>query len=192
MSWCVKAMPLIHFADIKQESWYRLSGYPKDRTLHPKFKFMELVYPLDEGKVMDAWNRISAGFQISFEMRWKPQPPGPGEEAPTDGQWVLSTCVPAMDEDGKLISISGCTTDISAQKRVEQDALRRAEALERARASEREASRANEQFRRMNTIIAEIDVGVFEYNADGRLAHANVSRLHRYLVVMQPPTDLLV
>ena len=65
----------------------------------------------------------------------------PNGEEDLEGQWVLAACVPTRDEYGEVTSVSGCLTDIAAQKRSEQDALRRAEALERARASEQRFSR---------------------------------------------------
>lgn len=59
---------------------------------------------------------------------------GDGSEDP--GPWVLAACMPVADESGRIITISGCITNISAQKRNEQDAQAKASALERARASE--------------------------------------------------------
>lgn len=85
-------------------------------------------------------------------MRWK-NPDRP------EGRWVLAVCLPVVDDEGKIISIcmsgfeplciswyrqelhangstAGCTTDIDAQKRVENDTIKALQALERASASE--------------------------------------------------------
>lgn len=136
---------------------------------------MDCVYEADRPTVMAAWNKLINHCSVTFEMRWKTKPPAPGEEPPVDGQWILSSCYPMTDDDGRLIAISGCTTDIAPQKRIVQDALRRAEALERARASEREASRATTKLNRITQLTDVVDVGLFEYDVDGSLLHANVS-----------------
>lgn len=151
------------------DAWYELSGHPRPAEMHTDFSFMDCVYPPDRELVANTWTRIAQGNAVRFEMRWKSKPSAPGQEPPVDGQWVLSSCFPVMDENGKLIAISGCTTNIGPQKNVVADALRRAEALERARASEREANRANERYQRMTQLIDEISVGVFEYDMEGRL-----------------------
>lgn len=151
------------------DAWYELSGHPRPAEMHTEFSFMDCVYPPDRELVAGTCPRIAQGNSVTFEMRWNPKPAASGQEPPLDGQWVLSSCFPVMDENGKLMAISGCTTNISPQKNVVADALRRAEALERARASEREANRANERYQRMTQLIDEISVGVFEYDMEGRL-----------------------
>lgn len=124
------------------ESWYRLSLHPRENETHSDFSFMDLVYPPDGPLVLSQWNKLAQGIPVTFEMRWKGQnyreaTDGDGIE---DAQWVLSACVPIMDEQGNLVSIAGNTIDINAQKRVQEQALQRAEALELARASERKFS----------------------------------------------------
>lgn len=60
-------------------------------------------------------------------MRWKaPKHPCPDDPDLTeDFQWVLSACVPVVDDAGKLISIAGNTIDVSAQKRIQEVQRRR-------------------------------------------------------------------
>jgi PAS domain S-box-containing protein len=103
------------------------------------FSFVDLVYPADVDNVMLQWNRLTQGTPVTFEMRWKGRTyqESQGRDDDEDAQWVLSACVPILDEDGVLMSIAGNTIDINAQKRVHKQALQRAEALEQARASER-------------------------------------------------------
>lgn len=141
--------------------------------MHKEFSFLDCVYEDDVPLVIDTWNSISKGNQVTFEMRWKAKQSGPVEEPPEDGQWVLSSCIPVYGPDGNIIAISGCTTNIGPQKRSVRDAVKRAEALERARASEEQASLANERFQRMTKAVDLIDVGVFEYHPDGTLVSAN-------------------
>ncbi|KAI9164135.1 Hybrid signal transduction histidine kinase K [Paramyrothecium foliicola] len=124
------------------ESWYRLSHHPREEDAHTDFSFMDLVYPDDKPLVMSQWNKLSQGVPVTFEMRWKaPRRNKNGEENEEEAQWVLSACVPIMDDENNLVSIAGNTIDINAQKSVQREALRRAEALERARASEQKFAR---------------------------------------------------
>jgi PAS domain S-box-containing protein len=85
---------------------------------------------------MSAWNNLSQGKSITFEMRWKPRT-GTNDAA----QWVLSSCVPVFDDDKNLISIAGNTIDINAQKKSQEAAQSRVEALEQARVAEMRFSR---------------------------------------------------
>lgn len=92
---------------------------------------MDLVYPDDQALVMSMWNSLVSGFPVTFEMRWK------SPATSTDSaQWILSACVPVLDENGNLISIAGNTIDINAQKKSQEVAQARVEALEQARLSE--------------------------------------------------------
>ncbi|CAO2652791.1 Nn.00g022020.m01.CDS01 [Neocucurbitaria sp. VM-36] len=113
------------------EAWYRLSSHPKDLPSHVDFSFMDLVYPGDQAIVMSMWNALAEGHPVTFEMRWKPRA-GTNDSA----QWVLSACVPVLDDEGNLISIAGNTIDINAQKKSQEAAQAQVEALERARLSE--------------------------------------------------------
>ncbi|KAJ8112319.1 hypothetical protein OPT61_g5287 [Boeremia exigua] len=118
------------------KAWYRLSSHPRNLPAHVEFSFMDLVYPDDQALVMSMWNTLACGNTVTFEMRWK-APPGSEESA----QWVLSACVPVFDDEGNLISIAGNTIDIMAQKKSQEAAQARVEALERARISEQKFAR---------------------------------------------------
>ncbi|KAF2121178.1 hypothetical protein BDV96DRAFT_594405 [Lophiotrema nucula] len=117
------------------EAWYRLSSHPRELPAHSDFSFMDLVYPDDTAIVMSAWNTLVQGKPVTFEMRWKARP-GTDDVA----QWVLSSCLPVY-EDGNLFSIAGNTIDINAQKKSQEAAVARVEALEMARSSERKFAR---------------------------------------------------
>ncbi|KAH0025304.1 putative histidine kinase HHK19p, partial [Aureobasidium melanogenum] len=111
------------------ESWYRLSTVPRQNEPVPAFSWLESVYDEDKDLVMSHWHSMLQGKPVTYQMRWK-HPDRP------EGRWILAVCLPVMDENGKIVSIAGCTTDIDAQKRVEKDALQALQALERASASE--------------------------------------------------------
>lgn len=111
------------------ESWYKLSNHPRDMIAHQDFSFMELVYPEDAAFVISQWNTLVQKEPVTFEMRWKapPRPSPTNPEVLEDFQWVLSACVPVLDDAGELVSIAGNTIDISAQKRMQEVQRRRVE-----------------------------------------------------------------
>ncbi|KAI5198167.1 hypothetical protein E4T39_06893 [Aureobasidium subglaciale] len=111
------------------ESWHRLSSFPRQDGPVPAFAWLESVHDEDKDLVMSNWNSMLQGKPVTYQMRWK-HPNRP------DGRWILAVCLPVMDDHGNIASIAGCTTDIDAQKRVENDALKALQALERASASE--------------------------------------------------------
>lgn len=131
------------------DAWHRMSGYPRDADQAKSMIFMDLVYEEDAEIVMSTWTKLTKGVEVSpFEFRWKSQLPG-GE--PT---WVLAACVARLAEDGSVAGIHACNTDISAQKKAEQVALQRADALEQAKYNE-------ERFLRF-TELAEIGVFILD------------------------------
>jgi hypothetical protein len=98
---------------------------------------MNCVYDDDVPLVTDKWLILSQGTPVTFEMRWKKFRIVNGHiNVEVEPTWVLAACVPVTDENGALLRISGCTTDITGQKKSAQVAVERANALERARASE--------------------------------------------------------
>ncbi|KAI4738620.1 hypothetical protein E4T50_10910 [Aureobasidium sp. EXF-12298] len=109
-------------------AFYELSGYPKDPNLNKEYTFLDYCMEEDAATVLEKWNILMAGTPVTFDMRWK-------NNTPT-GQWVQAACTPIFDDAGNIVSISGCTTDISGQKRAQEDALKKAEALEQVRISQ--------------------------------------------------------
>jgi PAS domain-containing protein len=115
-------------ADNRQNAYHELTGYPKDPALNEQYTFLDYCHPDDVELAKEKWKVLSGGTATTFEMRWK-------NGTPT-GQWVLAAVTPVFDDAGNLISVSGCTTDIAAQKLAQEDALQRAEALEQVRISQ--------------------------------------------------------
>ncbi|THX48521.1 hypothetical protein D6D06_09049 [Aureobasidium pullulans] len=110
------------------DAFYELSGYPRDPALNKQHTFLDYCMEEDAELVMEKWNWLLTGHDVTFEMRWK-------NDTPT-GQWIQAACTPVFDDAGNIVSISGCTTDISAQKLVQENALKRAEALDEVRLSQ--------------------------------------------------------
>ncbi|KAI4724540.1 hypothetical protein E4T49_07734 [Aureobasidium sp. EXF-10728] len=109
-------------------AFYELSGYPREPDLNKALTFLDYCMPEDAEMVLEKWNWLMSGKQTTFDMRWK-------NGTPT-GQWVQAACTPVFDQAGNVISISGCTTDISATKGAQEAASKRAEALEQVRISQ--------------------------------------------------------
>jgi PAS domain S-box-containing protein len=112
------------------DAFHNLAGVPKGNQT--PMEWANWVFEEDKSWLTDMWNGLAAGGSFTFEMRWI----GPNFRENPEGQWVTAACVPTTDGAGNVISISGCITDISAQKRSHSDAVKKAEALERAQASE--------------------------------------------------------
>ena len=143
------------------KSWYALSGHPMTPQAHTEMRFMDLCHPDDADTVSKAWTQLVEGKPTTFEMRWRHM--GSPTAMALGGQWVLSACLPLYDENGKLRSISGCTTNINTQKLNEQIAHARAEALERARTFE-------ERFVRFATVAP---IVIFTLDANKRMTYCN-------------------
>lgn len=112
------------------EAFHRLSGVPRG-NFEP-MAWANWVFEEDQPWLLVFWNGLTEGNSYTFEMRWI----GPNLVNKPEGVWVTAACVPTKDDTGNVIAVSGCITDISAQKRSHADAVQRAEALERAQASE--------------------------------------------------------
>ncbi|KAF2431180.1 hypothetical protein EJ08DRAFT_632435 [Tothia fuscella] len=115
------------------ESWYKLSGHPVDKAQHADYSWASYLHPEDADAVMRSWNRMVSGFPETFELRFQSK-----QLDPETNEMVIASCVPVFnDETNQVVSIAGILIDITAQKEIQQEAIRRAEALERAQASEK-------------------------------------------------------
>jgi PAS domain S-box-containing protein len=112
------------------EAFHRLSGMPKGNR--EPMEWANWIFEEDRPRLFGEFARLADGDSSTFEMRWI----GPDPANNLGGQWVTAACLSTTDDTGNVITVSGCITDISAQKRSHQDAVKRAEALERAQASE--------------------------------------------------------
>lgn len=73
---------------------------------------------------LDHWNDLLRGEPRTYETRCK------------NGSWVLCSALPTKDEHGNIDAVIGVVTNIESQKRAEQEAVAKVDALERARAAE--------------------------------------------------------
>lgn len=122
------------------EAWFRQCGHSRDPEKVKAFSWIDCVHPDLRDRALSAWHSLQQLEPISCELRWQ----RPDQDPSSDEGWFLAVCVPVVDEKGVLAYISGCTTNIDAQKRSEKDKTTRIEALERARASEKQFLRFTE------------------------------------------------
>ncbi|KAI5255269.1 hypothetical protein E4T42_02033 [Aureobasidium subglaciale] len=80
------------------ESWHRLSSFPRQDAPVPAFAWLESVHDDDKELVMSNWNSMLQGKPVTYQMRWK-HPHRP------EGRWILAVCLPVMDDHGKVVSI---------------------------------------------------------------------------------------
>jgi PAS domain S-box-containing protein len=146
------------------DAFYHLSGHPRDSSKEDK-TWQDTVFDKDYPWLLGKWNRMASGEPVTIEMRWKrPASAMPDKKEDTSGQWVLATCQPTFDAAGAVTSVSGCLTDIAAQKRSQMDASRlRTDALEKLRASEK----------RFSNFVELARVGIWMINLEGELQYAN-------------------
>jgi hypothetical protein len=111
------------------DAFHSLTGVPKGSD--EPMAWVNWVFEEDKAWLTDVWTALTKGGSKTFDMRWL----GPNPDENPEGQWVTSACVPTT-RAGNVVTVSGCVTDISAQKRSHSDAVKKAEALERAAASE--------------------------------------------------------
>lgn len=102
------------------DSYFKLSGIPKETAGTPEYSFMAHIYPEDYDRTLAEWVTLCQGIPVNFETRWKAARNAYGE----DYRWVLLISEPVLDEHGTVISMFGCMTDISAHKRAEEERRR--------------------------------------------------------------------
>jgi PAS domain S-box-containing protein len=112
------------------DAFHRLSGMPKGNR--EPMEWSNWIFEEDRPWLFGIFAALADGESSTFEMRWI----GSDVTNQPEGQWVTAACLSTTDDAGDIATISGCITDISAQKRSQSDAVKRAEALERAQASE--------------------------------------------------------
>lgn len=135
------------------DAFHSLTGVPKDDD--GPMVWANWVFEEDKADLIGVWDSLISGTSCTFDMRWI----GPAPDENPEGHWVTAACVPTTDDAGNVITISGCITDISAQKRSHMDAVKRAEALERAQASEK----------RFANFIKHSNVAFYNFNVDRKV-----------------------
>ncbi|TKX25946.1 histidine kinase-like protein 2 [Elsinoe australis] len=119
------------------EAFFLMSGHPKSNSASAG-AWEDLMHPDDLAVSREHWFRALEGEHRNSEVRYKFNDNHPiAERDGLDGFWVSTAIVPITDQaTGKIVSISGCITNVMPQKRRQHDAIMKAEAVEKLRASE--------------------------------------------------------
>ncbi|KAI5262630.1 hypothetical protein E4T47_09244 [Aureobasidium subglaciale] len=96
------------------EAFYKLMDTSQDASLHRDSHFPD-----------EHWKALVSGASRTFETRCR------------NGVWGLCSALPTRDEHGNIDAVIGVITDIESQKRAEEEAFAKLEALERVAAAER-------------------------------------------------------
>lgn len=118
--------------DHKQEAFSKLSNCPQNLFDEDSCDVLSLGHPDDTPSLRECWKLIASGKPLAFTVRFQ----SGNNEDKSITRWVQIACVPVLNEISEAESVIGCVTDISAQKKVEQEAVKRAEVLEQLRVSE--------------------------------------------------------
>ena len=145
------------------DAFYHLSGHPRQDSKEEN-TWQDAVFEEDYEWLLAQWKRMASGEPVTMEMKWKrPASAMPNGEEDTTGQWVLAACQPTFDSDGAVTSVSGCLTDIAAQKRAQMDEASLNEALKKLNASEK----------RFSNFVELARVGIWMIGLDDQLQYAN-------------------
>lgn len=104
-----------------------MSGCPRTLDVSSRANFLDLCIADDVDLLSQHWTALVARQSSTISIRLC---------ANNVIRWVQVSSVPVMDKSAAIGSITGCVTDISGEKRVEQEAIQKAEALEQLRLSE--------------------------------------------------------
>lgn len=101
--------------------YYKITEYPKG--VNTPMRWYDVLADSDH-EIMDAeWAKLLAGEAVSFEIRLKR--PFVAEKELISGvkveglTWIIASAYPERAEDGSVIGVLGCITDISRQKWME-------------------------------------------------------------------------
>lgn len=156
------------------DTFYKIMGLTKpDLEFDPSHCWLDAI--LEEDLPIIRKNQESLrihGKPIADEIRLKK--PWIDEDAvrqPSIGQtWILATTLPVRDIEGNITGLTGCVTDISAQKAKTQIALERADLLDQVLVRTREAKSSEEKFARFAKAAP---IGISIMTADGCINYCN-------------------
>lgn len=142
-----------------QEAFHDLSGYRlQGADALKRVKLADLCEPEDMALLKLQWGSLTRGQPATFPMRFCCM-------GKTEANWVQLACVPVFDASSAVVSITGCVTDLNAQKKVEHEAIKRAEALERLHLSEA----------RLLKFIENAPLGIAIFDQNARLSFVNAT-----------------
>lgn len=114
---------------IGQESCSKLCGRPHIALDEDAPSIFDLCYADDIASLEKNWKLLVSGEALNFPIRFQYSAEG------VDSRWVQLSCLPVRNDVSDVKTIIGCVTDISPQKKVEEE-VKRAEAMEQVRLRE--------------------------------------------------------
>lgn len=149
------------------DMWYEITGHP--RGLEGEMSFMNVISEIDHPLITKEWELlVTEKGRRTFELRLRN--PWIDDEGIARQKWIIASCDQEFDEQGNIKSIMGCITDISLQKKTQQDALERANLIETLALRTQEAAQHKRNFAQ----IAELaPCGMFTLDSAGKITWAN-------------------
>jgi PAS domain S-box-containing protein len=149
------------------DMWYEITGHP--RGLEGDMSFMNVIAEIDHPKITEEWQLLvtekgKRTFELFLRNPWYDEDGNPQQRT------ILCSCDQEFDEDGKLISVMGCITDISIQKLAQTQAVERANLVETLALRTQEAAQHERNF---NQIAELAPCGMFTFDPDGKITWAN-------------------
>jgi PAS domain S-box-containing protein len=140
------------------ERWCELTGLSAEQALGDGW--MQAIHPEDREKVCEKWRRIP---ELDEHFRWEYR------YLRSDGAvvWAHGELAKEYDDDGQLIELIGCVTDISELQGAREELQRAREELE-ARMSER-----TRQLHETAMVIDQTDDAVIRSDLAGRIVDWN-------------------
>jgi PAS domain S-box-containing protein len=121
------------------DSWFELSGH--DRNDKSAMSWTKDVHPDNIADIQKYWDKVinlegQQTFEVQYKKPWKPANLSENSIS-LDRTWVVASAYPETSDDGELTGVTGCITDISSWKWVDQlQSQRLSEALELKRQQE--------------------------------------------------------
>ncbi|KAK7209820.1 hypothetical protein V2G26_016998 [Clonostachys chloroleuca] len=148
------------------DAWYRITGYPRGPIAPGALQ--KCVIPEDRPKIVLASEELEKVETVTFEFRiprTEPQlngsRPRNGSVAGIDdrvGRHVLASTKAERADDGRVIRMLTCLTDVTEQKDTAEEAVRRAQ-----------------EAQNLKRLAEFATVGMYDISLDGRLLSANNS-----------------
>ena len=113
---------------------YDMTGHSRDESDHFPMSFLDSIEEEDHAKFKFVWKELTVekketSKQLRLKKPWI-RTEESAELAVRETTWILFLALPQLDDEGKLLKIFGCTTDISHFKWAEKVQKNSKEALE--------------------------------------------------------------
>lgn len=154
-------------------TWFEITGFTKDDpVLRTPGGFRGCIHADHLPRMDEEWDSLTvAGTPVSFELKLKkPSMDLKRKEHMTGQCWILAAAIPEKSEDGHVLNVTGCITDISFQKRSVQDALERAQISEQLLKFRADAESSEQKFAKF---AKSAPVGIFSLAPNGDYLYCN-------------------